>query len=52
VRGSIKVIQSGETEVYDLRDDPSESVDLSDSIEVDQEIVDAIRSYALIPAIA
>ena len=51
VRGSIKVIQSGETEVYDLRSDPSESVDLSDGIEIDQEIEDAIRSYALVPAI-
>jgi tetratricopeptide (TPR) repeat protein len=52
VRGSIKVIQSGETEVYDLRSDPSESDNLSGTIEVDPEIVEAIRGYALLPDIA
>jgi arylsulfatase A-like enzyme/Tfp pilus assembly protein PilF len=51
VRGSIKVIQSGETEVYDLREDPSESVDLSDSAAIDQEIAEAIRGYDLVPAV-
>jgi tetratricopeptide (TPR) repeat protein len=51
VLGSIKVIQTGETEVYDLLADPSESVDLSNGIEIDQKIVGAIRSYALLPAI-
>ena len=51
VLGSIKIIQSGETEIYDLRSDPSESVDLSDSTEIDQEVAEAIRSYALVPAI-
>ncbi len=51
VRGSIEVIQSGEREVYDLRADPSESVNLSDTIEVDPEIVEAIRGYALLPDI-
>jgi len=50
VRGSIKVIQSGETEVYDLRSDPSESVDLSDRVEIDPEIEEAIRAYLLLPA--
>ncbi len=47
VRGFTKVIQSGETEVYDLRLDPSESVDLSDGVEIDPEIVEAIRGYSL-----
>jgi arylsulfatase A-like enzyme/Tfp pilus assembly protein PilF len=51
VRGTVKVIQSGETEVYDLRSDPSESEDLSDRVEIDPEILEAIRSYALVPAI-
>jgi len=51
VRGSIKVIQSGETEVYDLRSDPSESENLSDKIKVDPEIAEAIRGYALLPEI-
>jgi len=49
VRGEIKVIQSGETEVYDLRSDPSETVDLSDEVEIDPEIEEAIRAYALPP---
>jgi len=50
IRGNIKVIQAGETEVYDLRSDPSESEDLSASSPIDSEIVEAIESYALIPA--
>ena len=51
VWGSTKVIQSGETEVYDLQSDPSESVDLSDGAEIDPIIVDAIRGYELVPAV-
>jgi len=47
LRGSTKVIQSGETEVYDLRSDPSESVDLSGNVKIDPEIEEAIRGYAL-----
>jgi tetratricopeptide (TPR) repeat protein len=50
VRGFTKVIQSGDTEVYDLRSDPSESVDLSDSTEIDPEITEAIRGYEVFPA--
>jgi choline-sulfatase len=46
VRGSTKVIQSGETEVYDLRSDPTESVDLSGEVEIAPEIVEAIQGYA------
>ena len=49
VRGSVKVIQSGVFEVYDPRTDPAESVDLSGSIEIDQEILDAIRDYQVVP---
>jgi len=51
VFGSIKVIRSGDTEVYDLRLDPSESDDLSDTIEIDREIVGALDSYALLPGV-
>jgi tetratricopeptide (TPR) repeat protein len=51
IRGGIKVIQAGETEVYDLRSDPAESEDLNVSVEIDPEIAEAIRSYALVPAI-
>jgi choline-sulfatase len=51
VWGSVKVIQSGETEVYDLQTDPSESVDLSGGAQIDPKIVEAISSYALVPAI-
>ena len=51
VRGSVKVIQSGVFEVYDLRTDPAESVDLSGSVEIDQEILDAIRDYQLVPTV-
>ena len=47
VRGSTKVIQSGETEVYDLQSDPSESVDLSGTVKIAPEIEEAIRGYAL-----
>ncbi|MEN8162696.1 MAG: sulfatase-like hydrolase/transferase [Acidobacteriota bacterium] len=47
VSGSIKVMQSGETEVYDVRSDLSESVDLSESIEIDPEITQAISRYSL-----
>ncbi len=49
VRGPVKVIQSGVFEVYDPRTDPAESVDLSGSVEIDQEILDAIRDYQVVP---
>ena len=51
IHGSTKVIQTGETEVYDLQADPTESNNLSHEIEVDPVIVEAIRSYDLVPAI-
>ncbi len=47
VSGSTKIIQSGETEVYDLQSDPSESVDLSSSVAIDPEITKAINAYSL-----
>jgi len=50
VRGSVKVIQSGVFEVYDLRTDPAESEDLSGSVEIDREILDAIQDYGLVPS--
>jgi tetratricopeptide (TPR) repeat protein len=50
IRGDIKVIRAGGTEVYNLRSDPAESVDLSESVVIDPEIVEAIESYVVIPA--
>jgi arylsulfatase A-like enzyme/Tfp pilus assembly protein PilF len=51
IRGDIKVIQAGETEVYDLRSNPAESDDLAGKVEIDREIAAAITSYALVPAL-
>ncbi len=51
VRGSIKVIRSGATEVYDLREDPSESEDLSGRLEIDREMLQAIRDYSVMPSV-
>ena len=51
VRGNMKVIQAGETEVYDLQSDPMESENLAASVEIDPKIVAAIRGYALVPSI-
>ena len=48
IRHSLKVIQSGVFEVYDPRTDPAESVDLSGSVEIDQEVLDAISDYAMV----
>jgi tetratricopeptide (TPR) repeat protein len=50
VRGAIKVILSDAIEVYDVRTDPAESVDLAGSLDVDQEILDAVTSYAVVPS--
>ncbi len=50
VFGSTKVIQSGVTEVYDLESDPLELVDLGDGAQIDPEIEEALRSYAVLPA--
>jgi len=50
VRGSVKVIQSGVFEVYDPRTDPAESADLSGSVEIDHEILNAIRDYQVVPS--
>jgi len=47
VRDGIEVIRSGVTEVYDLRTDPAESVDLSREVEIDPEIAEAIRTYPI-----
>jgi choline-sulfatase len=49
VRGSVKVIQSGVYEVYDRQTDPEELVDLSGTVEIDQEILDALRDYKVVP---
>jgi arylsulfatase A-like enzyme/tetratricopeptide (TPR) repeat protein len=50
VRGAIKVILSDAIEVYDLRTDPAEAVDLAGSLEVDRAILDAVTSYAVVPS--
>jgi choline-sulfatase len=45
IRGHIKVIRSGETEVYDLESDPGESRNLVGQIELDRELLQAISEY-------
>jgi arylsulfatase A-like enzyme/Flp pilus assembly protein TadD len=51
VRGSIKVIQSGDTEVFDLQSDPGESENVAGDLEIDPGILEAIRSYELVPEV-
>lgn len=46
VRGQLKVIRSGEVEVYDLAADPHETTNLAGRIEIDGELRDALRAYA------
>ena len=47
VRDRIKVIRSGDVEVYDLDADPGETRDLAGEAEVDPEIRRALRDYPL-----
>ncbi len=51
VRGKLKVIRSGQVEIYDPRADPSESNDLAGSVEIDLEryqvLRAALRAYPL-----
>ncbi len=47
VRDRLKVIRSGEVEVYDLAADPTESQDLAGSLEIDLELRRALRAHPL-----
>ncbi len=47
VRGRLKVIRSGEVEIYDLAADPAEVKDLAGSLEIDPELRRALRAYPL-----
>ncbi len=47
VRGPIKVIRSGEVEVYDVVADPAEAQDLAGKVEIDPELRQALRTYPL-----
>lgn len=47
VSGSTKVIQSGETEVYDVLSDPAEAVNLLADAEIDPKIMEAIAEYSI-----
>jgi choline-sulfatase len=49
VAGALKVIRSGETEVYDVRTDPEESRNLAGQVEVPRELAQAIREYPIGP---
>ncbi len=45
VSGSLKVIRSGETEIYDVETDPAESHDLAAEVEIDRPLALALRDY-------
>ncbi len=47
VRGRLKVIRSGDTEVYDLAADPAEARDLAGEVRIDSELRRALRDYPL-----
>jgi choline-sulfatase len=46
VMDGIKVIRSGDTEIYDIRTDPAESNNLDDQLEPDPALWDAIDAYS------
>lgn len=47
VLNGIKVIRSGDTEIYDIRLDPAETNNLDDQLEPDPALWDAIDAYAV-----
>jgi choline-sulfatase len=49
VVGGLKVIRSGETEVYDVRVDPEESRNLAGEVDVPRELALAVREYPIGP---
>ena len=49
VTGTLKVIRSGETEVYDVVADPAEAHDLVGEVEIGRTLLEAIRDYPVIP---
>lgn len=50
VRGNIKVIRSGDIEVYDVESDPGETTNLAGEVRLDPELQETIRTYPLVPA--
>lgn len=50
VRGDMKVIRSGDLEVYDLRNDPAETENLEGTWEGDRELLEDLRAYPFLPA--
>jgi arylsulfatase A-like enzyme/Tfp pilus assembly protein PilF len=47
IGGRIKVIRSGDTEIYDLESDPAESRNLVDEIELDDDLRRAVAEYPI-----
>ena len=47
IQDGIKVIRSGETEIYDVRADPEETQNLAGQIEVSPELREAISTYSV-----
>lgn len=45
VDGSMKVIRSGDLEVYDLLSDPAESTNLRGQVEIDREVMETLRTH-------
>lgn len=50
VRGNLKVIRSGEIEVYDVEADPAEAVNLAGRVQLSPELQETIRGYRFLPA--
>jgi tetratricopeptide (TPR) repeat protein len=50
IGGHIKVIRSGELEIYDLESDPAESHNLAGEIELDEELRTAVEAYPIYPS--
>ena len=49
VAGTLKVIRSGETEVYDVTADPGETRNLIGEVEIDRALAEALRDYPVAP---
>jgi len=49
IGGHIKVIRSGETEIFDLESDPMESHNLANEIELNDELRRAVKEYPIYP---
>jgi arylsulfatase A-like enzyme/Flp pilus assembly protein TadD len=49
IAGTLKVIRSGETEVYDVVADPGETRNLIGEVEIDRALLEALRDYPVAP---